>query len=305
MTDTERTESGPQPGPAASFIAARPRLFGLAYRMLGSVSESEDVLQDAYERWHRAATQESIERSEAYLTTLVTRLCIDRYKRERTRRRYYPGPWLPEPLATGEDPTQRSAEADQTLSLGILRLMESLSPLQRAVFVLAEGFDYRAAEIAEVLGRSEAHCRQLLRRARRRLATAPMPPAGPAERDRLLRNFVQAARDGDERALLRALAADVVMYSDGGGKAAAASRPVSGERAVSRLLLGVRRLAGAAGFELHSAELNGCPALLVRLEGALDTAYIVETAPGGISTIYTVRNPDKLAHLREVADQEP
>jgi len=297
MNGSEHPETELDPGPAASFLAARPRLFGLAYRMLGSVSEAEDVLQNAYERWHYAAAEDEIKRAEAFLTTVVTRLCIDRYKRERTRRRHYPGPWLPEPLATGDDPTRQSAEADQTLSVGMLQLMESLSPLQRAVFVLAEGFDYRAAEIAGVIGRSEAHCRQLLRRARARLAASPTPDAAPADRERLVSDFVEAARNADEHALLRALAADVVMYSDGGGKAAVASGPVPGPRAVSRLLLGVRRRISGQHLELRTAELNGLPGVLVHLDGALDSAYVLETSPRGITAIHIVRNPDKLCHL--------
>lgn len=292
------SEAGTNPATAQErvFLEQRPRLLGLAYRMLGSVAEAEDVLQDAYLRWHHA---ENVDNPAGFLTTLVTRLCIDRYRRERLRRRDYPGPWLPEPVADAAI----EAEHDETLRMGVLRLMETLPPLERAVFVLAEAFDYRAREIAALIERSEAHCRQLLRRARDRLARRRLrEPVSPAERDRFLTEFLHAARDGDQKRLERLLREDVALISDGGGKVAAASRPIEGQRAVSRFVLGVRRLARGRRVDVRLLALNSAPAALVYVDGRLETAFVLEPSPRGVAEIYAIRNPAKLDRLPLHAD---
>lgn len=291
---SEARIKAPATTPESVFLEQRPRLLGLAYRMLGSAADAEDVVQEAYLRWHQAG---SVDNPAGFLTALVTRLCIDRYRRERLRRRHYPGPWLPEPLPSGAD-AAREAEHDDTLRIGVLRLMETLGPLERAVFVLAEAFDYRAREIAALIERSEPHCRQLLRRARGRLAQRHRrETVSPAERDRFLAEFLHAARDGNQERLKRLLREDVALVSDGGGKVAAASRPIGGRRAVSRFLLGVRRLAAGRRIDIRLTALNGAPAALVHFDGTLETAFILELSSRGIAEIYALRNPDKLARL--------
>jgi len=280
---------------AAEFERHRPRLFGIAYRMLGTVSEAEDVLQDAWIRWH-AVDHAEVSNVSAYLVRLVTRLCLDALGTAYHRRTEYIGPWLPEPvLADGPygDPSALQDLSDD-LSFAFLLLLERLSPVERAVFLLREPFGYSYKEIGEIVGKSEAACRQIERRARQKLDEAGRPePADPHAHGRLLRSFLQATRDGDVQGMVDLLARDAVLYSDGGGKANAARKPVVGPEMISRFLLGLTRLAGP-GWEDRPAVVNGGAGALIFLEGELRDLMAVEVEAGKIKRIFIVVNPDKL-----------
>lgn len=281
------------------FLAERPRLLGIAYRMLGSRSQAEDIVQEAFLRWLGASGDGAgVENDSAFLASVVTRLCIDQYRADRVRRQSYQGPWLPEPLPTGESDPSGETESMQLLSMGLLRVMEKLGPVERAVFVLAEAFDYRAREIGELIGREEADCRQLLHRARQRVnRERERDPLSQAGDHHCLADFLQAAADGDEQALLRALSPEVMLYSDGGGKVPAASRPVQGTRAVSRLLLGLIRSGAAEEIQVTLEEVNAVPALFLWRDEVLESVLALELDDSGIFGFYWVRNPEKLRIL--------
>ncbi len=306
--------TAPDPDTAvAEFLACRPRMLGIAYRMLGTLADAEDIIQEAYERWHVVAAKQRVEDSTALLATLTTRLCIDRYRRERTRREAYPGPWLPEPVPTAVDAPLAALETERMLSLGLLRVMEHLTPLERAAFVLADAFDYRAREIASVLGRSEAHCRQLLHRARKSLASLPPEHedvcgsvGGYQEGLRLLTALLDAVRDGNVEETERLLAADVVLYSDGGGSVAAVTRPVQGPRAVARLCIGLaRQLAGPPALHYACLAVNGSASLVVHDNQSIESVIVVEHAGGRVRGAFVQRNPDKLSRLMESVPGRP
>lgn len=280
-----------------AFEAHRRRLFGIAYRMLGSAAEAEDIVQEAWLRWSGEARAD-VRSDAAYLTTIVTRLCLDHLKSAQARRVEYVGPWLPEPLA-GETLGDGSAEPDaQSLSLAFLVLLESLTPLERAAYLLHEIFDYGHAEIARMLGVSEAYCRQLAHRARAHvLARRPrFAPTQEAHR-RLLAAFARASAAGDVAALERLLAADVAAWSDGGGKADAARKPLFGPRQVARLYAGLGR-GLARGMLVQIVPVNGWPALAVFDAGRLLAVIDIESDGERIYSVRGIVNPDKLARLR-------
>jgi RNA polymerase sigma-70 factor (ECF subfamily) len=285
------------------FQANRPALFGVAYRMLGSATDAEDVLQDAWLRFSAAGTAD-IRSTKAYLTTIVTRLCLDRLKSARATREEYIGPWLPEPVATDDrsEPEQSLAQAE-SVTLAFMVLLETLSPEERAVFLLREVFDYEYDEIATMLDTTSANCRQLFHRARGRIAERkPRFRASLDEKRPLIDRFVRAFSDGSEEELTRVLAADVGFWSDGGGKALAARRPIFGRDRVTNLLLGFRQTAPAVGVPLESvtldiAEVNGEHALVLRVAGKLDGIYVMTVEDGAIAAIRVVRNPDKLIYI--------
>jgi RNA polymerase sigma-70 factor (ECF subfamily) len=285
------------------FQRHRPALFAVAYRMLGSATDAEDVLQDAWLRF--AAAQPSDLRSlKAYLTTIVTRLCLDRLKSARVTREEYIGPWLPEPLATDDRPgPERSVALAESVTLAFMVLLETLSPEERAVFLLREVFDYEYDEIAAMLELSSANCRQLFHRAKGRIAERkPRFRAGVDDKRPLVERFVQAFRSGSEEELTRVLAEDVGFWSDGGGKVLAARRPVFGRDRVVNLFLGFRRTAPALGMPLDSVtmdvvEVNGEPAMVVRVAGRLNGVYVMAVEDGAIAAIRVVRNPDKLTYI--------
>jgi RNA polymerase sigma-70 factor (ECF subfamily) len=285
-----------------AFARLRPRLFGVAYRMLGTIGDAEDVLQDAYLRWHRLdpAARDEVANTSAYLVRLVTRLCLDVLKSAHARRIDYVGPWLPEPLVDDavdhltHDPAGAQALADD-LSIAFLVLLERLTPAERAVLLLRESFDFGYRDIARVVGKTEANCRQIERRARQRLAEGGRAPR-PADREtheRLLGRFLRATRDGDLDGLLAVLATDVVSYADGGGRVTAARRPVVGAAHVARFLLGLRRLA-SADVELRPGLVNGSPGLLTYRAGRLHNVVSVHVEDDRIRRIFIVVNPDKL-----------
>jgi RNA polymerase sigma-70 factor, ECF subfamily len=285
------------------FQTHRAALFAVAYRMLGSATDAEDVLQDAWLRF--AAAQPADVRSlRAYLTTIVTRLCLDRLKSARVTREEYIGPWLPEPFATDDRRgPERSLALTESVTLAFMVLLETLSPEERAVFLLREVFDYEYGEIAEMLELSSANCRQLFHRAKRRIAERkPRFRAGADDKRPLVERFVQAFRAGSDEELTRLLAEDVGFWSDGGGKVLAARRPVFGRDHVVKLLVGFRRTAPAIGVPLESVtmdvvEVNGEPAMVLRVAGRLDGVYVMTVEDGAIAAIRVVRNPDKLTYI--------
>jgi RNA polymerase sigma-70 factor (ECF subfamily) len=284
----------------------RPLLFSIAYRMAGSVSEAEDIVQEAFLRYHRAAGDGAeVQSPKAYLSAVTTRLAIDHLRSARVRREQYVGAWLPEPLVT--DPEADAAEHAETadsLSLAFLVLLERLSPTERAVFLLHEVFGYGYAEIAGLVGKSQDNCRQIAVRARRHLqARRPRFETSRRQRERLARRFFAAVEQGDTEGLVGLLAADAVMYADGGGKAPALAAPLHGAQRVARFLLGLARQARVIGVRLQPAEVNGQPgAMAYDQDGRLVNVLSLEIVDGRIQTVHAIVNPDKLRHLGPVGD---
>lgn len=284
---------------AATFESTRPLLFAVAYRMLGSVMDAEDILQEAYLRWQEAPDHD-VRSPQAYLTTIVTRLAINQLRSARHRRETYVGPWLPEPLVTDHAPDPSGhLELAESLSMGFLVLLERLSPVERAVFLLHEVFELDYAQIAGIVGKSEVNCRQLLARAKQRLGEPVARfSADPAQADRLMERFTTAAESGDMEGLLDVLAEDITVWADGGGKVrGAALRPVRGATAAARFILGVLRRFVPADRTMERRWINGAPGLLIRVGGRPLAALAVEIRDGHIRGIYTVGNPDKLKAL--------
>ncbi len=296
--------------PVSAFEAERGRLFGIAYRMLGSASEAEDAVQDAYLRWH-GADRERVEAPGAWLAKVLTNLCLNRLTSARVRREEYVGPWLPEPVRTdaGALGPLETAEQRDAVSMAMLVMLERLSPPERAVVVLRDAFEYSHREIAEVLDWSEANARQTYRRAKQRLADGrPRFEASAAVRTDLLTRFLAAAAEGALDQLEALLAHDVTAWSDGGGKVSAGMRPVTGRDKVARFLLGLMQRFGA-DMTFAFVEVNGDIALLAWESGELSTAATFAFGADGISELHMVRNPDKLKLLemqsRELSQNAP
>jgi len=291
---------------AEEFDELRPSAFAIACRMLGSVSEAEDVVQEGFLRLHRAREGgERIASPRAYLSTVVSRLSLDHLRSMRVRRETYVGEWLPEPLvANADDDPARKAEMADSLSLAFLVLLESLSPEQRAAFLLREVFDEPYDRIAEIIGTSEQNARQLAARARRHVEERrPRFEASREQRDALATRFFAAAEDGDLQGLEELLAHDVVFRGDGGGKAPAAARAVHGRARVARLLIAGLRALARVGFTTRREEVNGQPgALFFDRENRLISVAILDIAEGQIQGVSGIVNPDKLQHLGPVAD---
>ena len=274
------------------FQRERKRLVRLAYRMLGSFSEAEDAVQDAWFRWEKV--DGGIDTPAAYLTRIVTRLCLDRLKSARARRETYIGPWLPDPLMGSSDPDEMIAD-DITVTL--MLAMERLSPLERAAFLLHDVFDIALSDIAVTLGREPAAVRQLASRARRHLQVArPRFSVPAAEASRITQAFFVAARDGDTAALASLLAQEVEIHSDGGGKVLAFRNVIRGLDRALRLFAGLRRKAAPTAQLLRTAEIDGLPGYVSIDRGVLQTTAL-DIRDGKIAAIYIVRNPDKLRHL--------
>lgn len=284
------------------FDTDRPRLFSIAYRMLGSASEAEDVLQDAWLRYSQADTA-TIRSPRAFATTIVTRLCLDRLKSARATREEYIGPWLPEPVLTGEAAGPDAIlQRSESVTLAFLVLLERLSPEERAVFLLKDVFEYDHTEVADMLGLTPEHSRQLLHRAKARLAEGRPRLSGTAEARRAIaERFTRAFASGDGSALAALLARDVGMWSDGGGKASAARRPLLGRDQVLNFLVGLHRTAEKAGMigrvSLRVDEVNVEPALIIRVGSRLESVFVFTVDGDSITAIRVVRNPDKLAHI--------
>jgi len=273
--------------------------FAVAYRMLGSVAEAEDVTQEALLRLHDAS---GVENPEAFLTTVTTRLAIDVLRSARVRRETYTGSWLPEPLV--EDDTERKVENEEAVSLAFLVLLERLNPDERAVLVLRESFDYEYADIAEILGISAANARQILSRARRRLADErPRFDPDPRERRALAARFLDAARNGDMEGLVAMLAPDALMVGDGGGKARSLPAPLQGAAEIARALVAFGRLGEQWGTTFEPAVVNGQPGFrTVAPDGKLVNVVGIEIEDGVVRRIYSILNPDKLGHLGPLSD---
>lgn len=287
---------------AQQFEEQRGLLFGIAYRMLGSASEAEDVVQDAYLR-AAADAEAAIRAPRAFLSTVVTRLCLDRLKAARVAREQYIGPWLPEPLPLGpaDGAGEALAERADTVSMAMLVLLEQLSPLERAVFVLHAAFEFPFAEVGAMLGRRPDACRQAYHRARAHLdAGRPRFRPPPEQQRRLVEGFLAAAREGDLAGLTALLAEQAAYVGDGGGLVSAARRPVYGAAPVARLILGLATRAAAPGAPAVRFALgwvNGEPGLLAWEDGRLATVMVFSCGAGQIEAIRAVRNPDKLAYL--------
>ena len=284
---------------AARHDDLRPLMFAIAYRMLGSVMEAEDVTQEAFLRLHRDTTEAAS--PEAYATTVTTRLAIDHLRSARLRREQYVGSWLPEPLLTAgdeSDPAAR-AETDDSLSLAFLVVLERLSPVQRAVFLLRDVFEYDYDEIATIVGKSPQNCRQILVRARAHIEQArPRFTVSAEARDALAERFFAACRDGDLPGLERLLAEEVAFHGDGGGKAPAVRKPVLGRVQVARFMAGLTRQVRRNAMRLEPVAVNGQPgARIVDAEGRILSVLALDIAGGEVQGIYNVLNPDKLRHL--------
>src|SRR4051812_7673104 len=277
----------------------RPLLFSIAYRMLGSASEAEDIVQEAFLRFHQAAKEREIDNPKAYLAQITTRLSIDHLRSARVRRESYTGTWLPEPLLTEQVPdASQHAETADSLSMAFLVLLESLSPVERAVFLLREVFDYPYDEIAETIGKSEDNTRQLAVRARRHVEERkPRFEADKKARDDLAGKFWAAAEDGDTDGLVKLLADDVVFYGDGGGKGPAIAKPLYGREKVLRFVLRLMGLIDQMDIVLEPVEVNGEPGVISRApDGGIASVLSMQIADGQIVSLRSVVNPDKLGH---------
>jgi RNA polymerase sigma-70 factor (ECF subfamily) len=282
------------------FMAARPRLLALAYRMLGSMGDAEDAVQETFIRWH-GADQASIRTPAAWLTTACTRICIDRLRKAKAERAAYIGTWLPEPVAV--EPPEDDA-LGESLSLAFLVMLERLSPAERAAYLLHDVFESDYAAVSAALGKSEPACRQLVSRARKSLNVpedAPKPKpryaADPAHAEALATAFVQATRAGDAKRLMAMLAKDAELWSDGGGKAAAALNVIHGADRITRFFIGIRTKQDPA-LELVFRPVNGRPGIVGYVGSRADFALALEPGEGGqIGAVYIVRNPDKLARF--------
>lgn len=313
----------------------RPLMFSIAYRMLGSVAEAEDVVQEAFLRIHRRARAgEQVETPDAYATTITTRLAIDALRSAKRRRESYVGDWLPEPVLDSDADPARRIEMDETVTVAFLVVLERLTPVERAVFLLREVFGYGYRDIADVVRKSEANCRQLMNRARRRLEQPPVlshgkPGGGPTalrggsprsdrhggsprpgargespERGAKLSEVFRAALQGGDLAELeRILAEDVIFYADGGGKAPAVRKPLHGAPKVARFLISLARVGGRAGVRYDIERVNGQPGLRVRsADGEVLSVLTLHVVGDRVAALHNQINPDKLTHLGPVGD---
>jgi len=279
---------------ASEFAEHRSVLVGAAYRVVGSVSDAEDVVQEAWLRW-TGVDHDEVRDTRAYLIRITTRLALNRLREQKARREQYVGPWLPEPLATDDDP-EAAVEMADSVSMAMLVVLETLSPLERATFVLREVFDLPYDEIADTLGRSEPAVRQLAHRAREHVqARQPRHHVDKARHDEVTMRFMQAAGSGDFDQVVALLAPDAVLISDGGGKKKAALRPIHGAEKIARWLFAV--IAENPGFEIRMGTLNGEIAYIAYDGEVPDTVAFLKTEDGLINELYLIRNPDKLEHI--------
>ena len=280
-----------------TFTTLRPRLFGIAYRMLGRVAEAEDMVQETWLRWQRQELTQ-VASPEAWLVSTVTRLCIDQLKSARRQREDYYGIWLPEPLveASAPSPSEAAVRAD-SLSMAFMLMLEKLTPLERAVFLLREVFAYDYEEIAAIVDKTQANCRQIVRRARTSLPQSPQPSTPPSEQAwRVVQQFLVATKSGELGELLALLTDDATLYTDGGGRVPSAGRPIRTADHVGRFFVGIRRRA-PVGAQVSFVAVNGRPGALVRLAGAINRVITVDLDGERVRAVYMVTNPEKLRHL--------
>jgi RNA polymerase sigma-70 factor, ECF subfamily len=285
-----------------TFNQYRGLLFSIAYRMVGTVTDAEDLLQESFIRWQQAADRE-IRSPKAFLITIVSRLCINHLQSARVQREEYVGEWLPEPLAT--DPASDPSgvlRADESISMAFLVMLERLTPVERAVFLLREIFEYRYADIATALGLEAANCRQILRRAQQHVrAVRPRFTTSTREHDELLERFREATQSGDMGRLLALLAEDVVLHSDGGGKGTAVPNPVRGPDRIARGIVGGLDKLVPRNRVQRIVQINGHSAVVSYLDGKPHSVLTLDVSDGRIQAIYIVTNPEKLSHLPPVS----
>jgi RNA polymerase sigma-70 factor (ECF subfamily) len=284
----------------ADFEEHRTGLARLAYRMLGSLADADDMLQEAYLRWSRE-DRSTVQSPRAYLYSVVTRLCIDQRRTVEARKESYVGPWLPEPVVEPDpaDPAGR-VEVAESVSMALLVVLESLSPVERAAYLLRRVFDYDYAEVAAILGKTEPNCRQLVSRAESHVqARRPRFDPAPGEAERLTGEFLQACATGDLDGLVRILADDAVLYSDGGGKVAAARVPIAGAERIARFFLGVIKKS-PADLQVRHVRVNGRPGVVVAEHGRVVDVLTFDVADGRITACFAVRNPDKLTRVSAI-----
>jgi RNA polymerase sigma-70 factor (ECF subfamily) len=276
------------------FEPHRSLLFSIAYRMLGSVADAEDVVQEAYLRW-QGAPEAEVRSPKSYLSAVVTRLSIDRLRSAKARREEYVGPWLPEPLLSeGDEEADDMTELDESLSMAFLVVLESLNPVERAVFLLREVFDYDYEEISRLVGKSEDNCRQIAHRARQAVAARrPRFERSPEQEERLSRQFLEACISGDMEGLISLLSEEVTLWSDGGGKVTAAPYPIHGPERVARFLLRVLRTV-PPGFSARLARINGGPGVVGYVDGHPTSVVALDVADGRLRGVRIVVNPEKL-----------
>jgi RNA polymerase sigma-70 factor (ECF subfamily) len=284
-----------------TFGEHKPLLFSIAYRMLGTVMDAEDMVQETFLRWQNCE-QAQVESPKAWLSTVVTRLCINHLKSARVQREAYIGPWLPEPLVSGLSVAPgENAKLSDSLSLAFLVLLESLTPTERAVFVLREVFNYEFSEIGPIVEKTEANCRQILARARKSVEERrPRFEATPEEAEQLIQKFEQAVQTGNLDDLLNLLAKDVVLVSDGGGKATAVLRPILGVDHVARLLIGATRKFGVRSQVLHHTAVNGLPGSVSFVGGHVLRVVAFGIRNAHIHSLFIITNPDKLSHIKSL-----
>ena len=296
-TQQQTTENNKSINWLEDFNQHRSRLFAIAYRMLGTVVDAEDMVQETFIRWQQTSDQ-AIRSPKAYLTTIITRLCIDHLRSARVQREQYVGPWLPEPIVTPKsaDPIAR-AELSDSLSMAFLVLLERLSPIERAVFLLREVFDYSYEEIGRMVEKSPTNCRQIARRSRQHIAFDKSRfQASPQQQERLTQAFIRAFIQGDLQGLLDLLAEDVTALSDGGGKVIASLKPIHGARKVAYFLRAIRHRAQKMGwvYQGELVQVNDQPGIIFTLAGAVSSVVTLNVVSDQIQYIYFVRNPEKL-----------
>ncbi|MEO0377797.1 MAG: RNA polymerase sigma-70 factor [Cyanobacteria bacterium P01_A01_bin.17] len=281
-------------------------LFGIAYRMLGTIMDAEDMVQETFLRWQRVP-EHQVQSPKRYLTTIVTRLCIDHLRSAQVKREQYIGPWLPEPIVTAAaDPAAKAEQAD-SLSMAFLVLLERLSPIERAVFLLREIFDYDYTTIGLIVEKSPSNCRQIARRAKQRIRDVRWSKTGlrpsrfstsPHQREQITQQFLRACEQGDLQGLLNLLADDITLYSDGGGKVVAALKPLHRKVKVARFLLAIKRRQQRLGLrsEAQFIQVNSQSGLLYTTANTIDSVMAFDVAQGHIQTLYFVRNPEKLRY---------
>jgi RNA polymerase sigma-70 factor, ECF subfamily len=282
----------------ATFDQYRSLLFSIAYRMLGSVADAEDMLQETYIRWQQTS-EDHIRSPRSFLVTITSRLCINQLQSARAQREEYVGEWLPEPIVTdpGSDPLG-IIKVDESLSMAFLVLLERLTPIERAVFLLREVFEYEYSEISTILGQGEANCRQILRRARQHVrAIRPRFEVSAGKKNDLLERFLQAIGTGEMGGLVALLSHDVVLHSDGGGKALAVPNPIHGAENVARGILGAFRKLLPKTLVRRLARINGEPGVVSYLDGKPYSVVTLDAVGASVQAIYVVTNPEKLAHL--------
>lgn len=279
------------------FNQHRPLLFAIAYRMLGSVVDAEDMVQETFLRWQQV-TLETVQSAKSYLSSIITRLCIDHLRSARVKREQYVGPWLPEPILTQQtSDTMNTVELADSVSTAFLVLLEKLSPLERAVFLLREVFDYEYEEIGRIVDKSPVNCRQIVRRAKQHLASQrPRFEVAPQHQEEMTQRFLQACNSGDLQGLIALLSEDIVLWSDGGGKVVAALKPLHGAVKIARFLLAIQsKIPKNSAAEI--VEINGQPGIIIYVDGQPRRVMTFDFAYGQIQSIFIIVNPDKLKLL--------